>query len=74
MILSCPIDSTLMHNKFLNLVVVLWFWDFGRSSDHGEPDCSGIRGKFDVRYVTRTTGMNETHCIDKLTFPSEEGR
>ena len=33
MILSSAIDSTLLQNKFLNFVVVLWFRDFGRSRD-----------------------------------------
>ena len=44
--LSNPIDSTLLQNKFLNLVVVLWFWDFGR--DQMGSGCSGIQGEFDV--------------------------
>ena len=31
--LSSPIDYTLLQNKFLNLMVVLWFWDFGRETN-----------------------------------------
>ena len=46
--LSSPIDSTLLQNKFLNLVVVLWFWDFGRSHNQMESGCSVIRGEFDI--------------------------
>ena len=45
--LSSPIDYTLLQNKFLNLMVVLWFWDFGRRSrDQNESGGSGIRGEF----------------------------
>ena len=41
------IDSVLLQNKFLNLVVVLWFWDFGRSRDQKASGCSGRHGEFD---------------------------
>ena len=44
--LGSPIDSTLLQKTFLNLVVVLWFWDFGRSRDQKGFGCSGIRGEF----------------------------
>ena len=45
--LSSPIDSTLLQNKFLNLVVVLWIWGFGRSRDQKGSACSGIHGEFE---------------------------
>ena len=49
--LSSPIDYTLLQNKFLNLVVVLWFWGFGRSRDQNESGGSGIGGEFVSWYV-----------------------
>ena len=50
--LSSPVDSTLLQNKFLNLVVVLWFWYFGRFRDWKGPGCSGIHGEFALPHVT----------------------
>ena len=44
--LSSSIDSILLQNKFLNLVVVLWFWDFCRPRDQMGSGCSGIHGEF----------------------------
>ena len=45
--LSSLIDYTVTKKtKFLNLVVVLWFWDFGRSRDQTGSGCSGIHGEF----------------------------
>ena len=45
--LSSSIDYTLLQNKFLKLMVVSWFWDFGRSRDQKEFGGSGIHGEFD---------------------------
>ena len=44
--LNSPIDYTLLQNKFLNLLVVLWFWDFCRSHDQKESGGSGIHEEF----------------------------
>ena len=51
--LSSSIDYTLLQNKFYKQVVVLWFWDFGRSRDQKESGGS-IHGTFVV--ITGTEG------------------
>ena len=45
--MSSYIDYTLLQNKFLNSVGVLWFCYFGRSRDQKESDGSGIHGEFE---------------------------
>ena len=44
--LNSPIYSILLWNKFLNLVVVLWIWNFGRSHDLTGYKDNGKRGEF----------------------------
>ena len=51
--LNSPIDSTLLKNKFFNLVIAfmhLRFWSLSRPEGSGS---SGIRGEFGVRRVSR---------------------
>ena len=49
--LSSPIDYTLLQNKFLKWMYVLWAWDLGRSRDQNESGGSGIGGEFGVNLV-----------------------
>ena len=62
--LNSPIDSTLLQNKFLNLVVVSVVWDFGCSRDWKGSDSSGIRGKCDA--------LHSTNFIENCDIHSEQ--